>query len=47
MTSKRKTFDMGRNAESGRFVPVATAKLHPKDHIVERVPKAGFGDTKD
>jgi hypothetical protein len=36
----------GRNADTGRFVPVKTARNHPSTHVVERVPKPGFGDTK-
>jgi hypothetical protein len=46
MGSKRKTFDVGRNAETGRFVKVEVAKRKPKDHIVERMPKPGYGDTR-
>ena len=41
-----KTFPIGRNAETGRLAPVATAKAHPKTYVVERMPKSGNGDTK-
>jgi hypothetical protein len=26
---------------------VEEARRHPKDHVVERVPKPGFGDTQN
>jgi len=42
--SKSKAFKLGRNAETGRFVPVEVARRRPKSHIVEHVPKAGYGD---
>jgi hypothetical protein len=42
----RKTFDVGRDSETGKFIPVKEAKKHPKTTTVERVPKAGYGDTK-
>jgi hypothetical protein len=29
------------------FTTVEEARQHPKDHVVERVPKPGYGDTKD
>jgi hypothetical protein len=43
--SKRKTFPLGRDAKSGRFIPVATAKRRPNTTTVERIPVAGRGDT--
>lgn len=36
----------GRNAGTGRFTKVEKARSNPNTHIVERVPKPGFGDTK-
>jgi len=44
--SKSKTFPIGRNAETGRLVPVEKARANPKTHVVERMPKPGNGDTK-
>lgn len=41
-----KTFSLGRNANTGRFTPVSTARAKPSTHVVERVPKSGHGDTK-
>jgi hypothetical protein len=41
-----KTTLRGRDAEDGRFTTVKEAREHPKTHVVERVPKPGYGDTK-
>lgn len=41
-----KSFPLGRNADTGKFTPVHTARKNPSTHVVERVPKAGHGDTK-
>ena len=38
----RKTFDVGRDVKTGRFVPVKAAKNRPASTKVERIPKAGF-----
>jgi hypothetical protein len=46
MPKKSKTSLRGRNADNGRFTTVKRARKHPKTHIVERVPKPGYGDTK-
>jgi hypothetical protein len=46
MTKNRKTFDIGRNSETGKFIPVKEAEKHPKTTTVERVPKPGRGDTE-
>lgn len=43
---KGRTTLRGRNAETGRFTKVQTARDHKKTHVVERVPKPGYGDTK-
>ena len=47
MSKERKTFDIGRDSDSGRFIPVSEAKERPRETTVERVPKPGRGDTKD
>ena len=47
MAKESKTTLRGRDAETGIFTTVEEARRHPKDHIVERVPKPGYGDTKD
>jgi hypothetical protein len=47
MSKRRKTFDIGRDSDSGRFIPVKEAKERPRETTVERVPKPGRGDTKD
>lgn len=44
--AKGKTTLRGRNAGNGRFTKVETARTHPNTHVVERVPKPGYGDTK-
>ena len=44
--SDRKTFDIGRSAKTGQFVPIDVAERRPATHVVERVPKPGYGDTK-
>lgn len=47
MASKRKTFDIGRDSETGHFIPVREAEKRPKETTIERVPKPGYGDTKN
>ena len=47
MSKESKTTLRGRDAETGHFTTVEEARNHPKDHVVERVPKPGYGDTKD
>ena len=44
--SDSKTTLRGRDAETGEFTTVEKARRHPKDHVVERDPKPGYGDTK-
>jgi hypothetical protein len=46
MAKNSKSFPIGRNAETGRLVPVDVAKAKPKTHVVERMPKPGRGDSK-
>jgi hypothetical protein len=36
---RRKTFKIGRNAGTGRFVPVKTARSKPRTHVVETIKK--------
>jgi hypothetical protein len=45
MSKEAKTFPIGRDSETGRLTTVEEARQHPKDHTVERMPKAGHGDT--
>ena len=33
----------GRDAESGKFIPVSEARANPKTTVVERVPLPGKG----
>jgi hypothetical protein len=44
--TKSKTFKVGRDARTGQFIPVKEAERRKSTAIVERVPKAGHGDTK-
>lgn len=46
MAKESRTVTRGRDADTGVFTTVKEAKDHPKTHIVERVPKPGYGDTK-
>jgi hypothetical protein len=46
MSSKAKTFPIGRDATTGQLTTVAYAKAHPKETVVERMPKPGRGDSK-
>ena len=46
MSKGAKTTPRGRDADTGHFTTVKEAKDHPKTHVVERVPKPGYGDTK-
>jgi hypothetical protein len=41
-----RTTTHGRDARDGRFTTVKEARQHPATHVVERVPKPGYGDTK-
>lgn len=47
MAKDSRTSLRGRDAETGRFTTVEEAREQPKTHTVERVPKPGYGDTKD
>ncbi len=46
MSKTSKTFPIGRNAGTGRFTPVKVAERKGSTHVVERMPKPGYGDTK-
>lgn len=41
-----KTFKVGRDSKTGEFIKVSEAERRPATTTVERVPKAGHGDTK-
>ena len=46
MSKESKTTTRGRDARTGHFTTVEKAREHPNTHVVERVPKPGYGDTK-
>lgn len=43
MSGKGQTTLKGRDARSGRFIPVEKARQDPQHTVVERVPKPGKG----
>jgi hypothetical protein len=43
--SQSKTFPLGRDSKTGEFIPVKEAERRPNTTTVERIPKAGNGDT--
>ena len=43
---KTETSPRGRDARTGHFTTVKKAREHASTHVVERVPKPGYGDTK-
>lgn len=45
MAKESKSFKLGRDARTGEFTTVRKARDHPNTHIVEHVPKPGYGDT--
>ena len=45
MNKGAKTFPLGREADTGKFIPVKEAERRPNTTTVERIPKAGNGDT--
>jgi len=47
MSKGSKTSLRGRDAKTGEFTTVIKARKLPNTHIVERVPKPGYGDTKN
>jgi hypothetical protein len=46
MAKQPGTSPRGRDAKTGVFTTVKEAQRHPSTHVVERVPKTGYGDTK-
>ncbi len=46
MNKESKTSLRGRDAKTGEFIKISEARRYPNTHIVERVPKPGYGDTK-
>lgn len=46
MAKEPRTSLRGRDAKTGEFTTVEKARNHPGTHVVERVPKPGYGDTK-
>lgn len=46
MNKNRKTHDVGRDAKTGKFITPKEAKRRPATTTLERVPNAGYGDTK-
>lgn len=46
MSKESKSFLVGRSAVTGKLTTVAQARARPSTHVVERMPKAGNGDTK-
>lgn len=46
MSNKSKTTLRGRDAKTGQFTTVEKARRQASTHVVERVPKPGYGDTK-
>jgi len=46
MGKQSRTTLHGRDAKTGEFSTVREARQHPSTHVVERVPKPGYGDTR-
>ncbi len=46
MSKESKTTTRGRDARTGEFTTVEEARRQRSTHVVERVPKPGYGDTK-
>lgn len=46
MAKESKTTLRGRSANTGKFTTVEKARDNKVTHVVERVPKPGYGDTK-
>lgn len=45
MSKESKSFLIGRDARTGELTSVDEARRHPSTHVVERMPKSGFGDS--
>lgn len=46
LAKESKTYLVGRNAKTGRLTTVKKAREMPATHVVERMPKTGYGDTR-
>jgi hypothetical protein len=46
MARASKTSLLGRDARTGKFTTLKRARKYRSTHVVERVPKRGYGDTK-
>jgi hypothetical protein len=46
MADEPQTLPRGRDARTGQFTTVREAQQHPGTHVVERVPKPGYGETR-
>ncbi len=46
MSKESKITLRGRSSEDGQFTTVKKARKYSSTHVVERVPKPGYGDTK-
>ena len=46
MADEPQTLPRGRDARTGQFTTVEEAQQHPSTHVVERVPKPGYGGRK-
>jgi hypothetical protein len=46
VSEEPRTSPRGRDARTEHFTTVKKAREHPSTHVVERVPKPGYGDTK-
>lgn len=45
-TKGSNSFKIGRDAKTGKLVPVETARQNPDRYVVEHMPKPGRGDVK-
>jgi len=45
MTKEIKNYLIGRDSKTGKMITVKEARRRPKTTTVERVPKAGYGDS--
>lgn len=46
MVKESRTHLGGRDSRNGRFTSIKKAQKYPDTHVVERIPKPGYGDTK-
>ena len=45
MSKTAKSYLVGRNSKTGMLTTVREARSHPSTHVVERIPKPGYGDS--